>query len=60
MIEVNCFGEVTQIKMSREVDGRPVYWTSAFLVDGLLIDTGPTLTAEELVEFLEGRKSARW
>ncbi|MHA1210144.1 MAG: MBL fold metallo-hydrolase [Candidatus Freyarchaeota archaeon] len=56
MIEVNCFGEVTQIKMSREVDGRPVYWTSAFLVDGLLIDTGPTLTAEELVEFLEGKK----
>ncbi len=55
MIEVNQFEEVTQIKMSRELGGEPLYWVAAHLVDGLLIDTGCKYTAEELVKFLEGR-----
>jgi hypothetical protein len=40
MIETASFEEVTQIRMSREIGGKPVYWVSAYLVDGLLIDTG--------------------
>jgi glyoxylase-like metal-dependent hydrolase (beta-lactamase superfamily II) len=56
MILINQFEEVTQIKMSLEVDGRPVYWTAAYLVDRLLIDTGPKHTAEELARFLEEQK----
>ena len=56
MIEVNRFEEVTQIKMSREVGGTPLYWVAAYLVDGLLIDTGCKYTAEELVAFLEGQR----
>ena len=63
MIEVNHFGEVTQIRMGREgggdmpwgVAGQALYWTAAYLVDGLLIDTGCPHTAEELVGFLEGQ-----
>ncbi len=55
MIEVNHFEEVTQIKLSQTMDGRPLYWAAVYLVDGLLIDTGPRHTAEELVEFLEGK-----
>ena len=55
MIEVNRFEEVTQIKMSREVGGTPLYWVAAYLVDGLLIDTGCKYTAGELVAFLEGQ-----
>lgn len=55
MIEINHFEEVTQIKMSREVGGQPLYWVAAYLVDGLLIDTGCKHTAEELVSFLEGQ-----
>jgi hydroxyacylglutathione hydrolase len=55
MIEVNHFEEVTQIKMSRTMNGKPLYWAAAYLVDGLLIDTGPRNTAEELVNFLEGQ-----
>ncbi len=55
MIEVNRFEEVTQIKMSREVGGTPLYWVAAYFVDGLLIDTGCKYTAEELVAFLEGQ-----
>jgi len=55
MIEVNQFEEVVQIKMSREFEGQPLYWVAAYLVDGLLIDTGCRHAAEELVEFLEGQ-----
>ncbi len=55
MIEVNQFEEVVQIKMSREFEGQPLYWVAAYLVDGLLIDTGCKHTDEELVEFLDGQ-----
>ena len=61
MIEVTSFGDVTQIKMGRDVpegrdwaEGQPVfYWTAAYLVDGLLIDTGCRHTAEQLAGLLE-------
>ncbi len=52
MIEVDQLGEVTRIKMGREYQGRVLYWTAAYLVDGLLIDTGCPHTAEELAKFL--------
>lgn len=35
--------------------GRPLYWVAAYLVDGLLIDTGCRHTAGELAGFLEGK-----
>ena len=35
MLKVNPLGEVTQIMMGREMDGTVLYWTSAYLVDGL-------------------------
>lgn len=59
MIEVSHFEEVTQIKLSREVEGRALYWVAAYLVDDLLIDTGCKYTAEELADFLEG-KGLKW
>ncbi len=52
MLKVNPYGEVTQIMMGREMDGTVLYWTSAYLVDGLLIDTGCAYTVDELGEFL--------
>jgi glyoxylase-like metal-dependent hydrolase (beta-lactamase superfamily II) len=63
MIHVSQFGEITQFKMGRESHGQALweppgqvfYWTSAYLVDGLLIDTGCPHTAEEFVQLLEGR-----
>jgi glyoxylase-like metal-dependent hydrolase (beta-lactamase superfamily II) len=55
MIEINHFEEVTQIKLSREMNGKPLYWAAVYLIDGLLVDTGPRHTAEELVNFLEGQ-----
>jgi glyoxylase-like metal-dependent hydrolase (beta-lactamase superfamily II) len=63
MIEVNSFGDVVQIRMGRDAPegvswgaGQEVlYWTAAYLVDGLLIDTGCRHTGEELVSSLDGR-----
>ena len=55
MIEVDRFGDVTRVKMGREYQGRVLYWTAAYLIDGLLIDTGCPHTAEELTGFLEGQ-----
>ena len=55
MIETRNFDRVTQIKMSREYDGKPVYWMAAYLIDGLLIDTGCHETSKELESFLENK-----
>jgi glyoxylase-like metal-dependent hydrolase (beta-lactamase superfamily II) len=52
MLEATHFEEVTQIRMSRELEGKAVYWVAAHLVDGLLVDTGCSHTAGELVDFL--------
>jgi len=49
MIETTVFEGITQIRMSREIGGNPVYWVAAYLVDGLLVDTGCSYTAENLV-----------
>ncbi|MBM4271168.1 MAG: MBL fold metallo-hydrolase [Deltaproteobacteria bacterium] len=56
MIETRQFEEITQINMSCEIDGKPVYWVAAYLVDGLLIDTGCSYTAHELLHVLEKHK----
>ncbi len=53
MIEIQKLEEITQIRMSREIGGNPVYWVAAYLVDGLLVDTGCSYTAGELVSYLE-------
>lgn len=55
MIEIKHIEEVTQIRMSRGVAGRPLYWVAAYLIDGMLIDTGCKHTAKELVRFLKGQ-----
>lgn len=55
MIVAEKFGKVTQIKMGRDYEGRVLYWVAAYLVDSLLIDTGCSYTAEELLEFLEDK-----
>jgi glyoxylase-like metal-dependent hydrolase (beta-lactamase superfamily II) len=55
VIETVHYEQVTQIRMSRELDGKPVYWVAAHLVDGLLIDTGCSHTSNELTAFLEDK-----
>lgn len=52
MIEVNKFKSVTQIKMSREIDGKALNWVAAYYIDGMLVDTGCDYTSRELCDLL--------
>jgi hypothetical protein len=38
MLKIETIGPVTKIKLARALFGRPVYFTAAYWVDGLLID----------------------
>jgi glyoxylase-like metal-dependent hydrolase (beta-lactamase superfamily II) len=53
MIHVEQHGPVVSIRMARSFLGRPLYWTAAYWVDGLLIDAGPPCTAHQLARVLE-------
>ena len=53
MIHVERHGPVVAIRMARAVLGRPLMWSTAYWVDGLLIDTGPACTAGQLVHALQ-------
>lgn len=53
MIQVEQYGPVIAIRMARRFLGKPLYWSTAYWLDGLLVDTGPAATASELVRVLE-------
>ncbi|MEZ4620716.1 MAG: MBL fold metallo-hydrolase [Caldilineaceae bacterium] len=52
MIHVEQQGNVLAIRMSRSFFGRPFWWTAAYWVDGLLIDTGPRFATKQLCRAL--------
>jgi len=54
MIATTEYGQVTQIRLCRYPDN-PGGVVSAYLVDGLLVDSGPSYTVEELAEFLKNK-----
>ncbi|MBW1790154.1 MAG: MBL fold metallo-hydrolase [Deltaproteobacteria bacterium] len=56
MITAAEYDDVLQINLCRYPEMMPALTVSAYLVDGLLIDTGPAHTAKELVQFLEDRE----
>jgi glyoxylase-like metal-dependent hydrolase (beta-lactamase superfamily II) len=45
---------VVRLRMARELLGRPAYFTAAYWVDGLLIDTGCAHTARQLTSAIKG------
>jgi glyoxylase-like metal-dependent hydrolase (beta-lactamase superfamily II) len=47
-------GEVIKLRVARSLFGRPAYFTSAYWVDGLLIDTGCAHTARQFLTTLRG------
>jgi len=53
MLKASCHQSVTRFDLARTLAGRGRYWTSAYLVDGILIDTGCAHTAVELARVLE-------
>ena len=48
MLRITAYGDVTRIDLARTLAGRGRYWTTAYAVDGLLIDTGCAHSAREL------------
>jgi len=58
MLKATTYGDVTRFDLARTLAGKGRYWTTAYLVDGLLIDTGCAFSAPELVRVLAGRPLA--
>ncbi|MEW6276186.1 MAG: MBL fold metallo-hydrolase [Bacillota bacterium] len=56
MIERYMYQDIIQFKMGRAVNNQVLYWAAVYLVDGLLIDTGPAHTAHELLAELRREK----
>jgi glyoxylase-like metal-dependent hydrolase (beta-lactamase superfamily II) len=56
MIQTEQFGPVTKFRLARGIVSRPAYWTAAYLVDGLLIDTGCHFSAPNLLHALQGQQ----
>ena len=56
MLEVSSFEDVTCIRMSQTMGGKPLAWVACYLVDGLLVDTGSAHVSDELMRFLDNKK----
>ena len=54
MLKTSKYESVTRFDLARTLAGRGRYWTTAYLLDGLLIDGGCAYSARELVKALEG------
>jgi glyoxylase-like metal-dependent hydrolase (beta-lactamase superfamily II) len=54
MLTISNYEEVTRFDLSRKILGRGWYWTTAYMVDNLLVDTGCAHTTGELVSYLKG------
>jgi len=52
VLRTTSYGEVLRFDLARTLLGRGRYWTAAYLVDGLLVDTGCAHSARELVNAL--------
>lgn len=52
MIHVEQHGPVIAIRMARAFLGRPLCWVTAYWIDGLLVDTGPSIAAPQLLSVL--------
>jgi endoribonuclease LACTB2 len=55
MLEVRQYGDVTAIRLTTALLGRPFYSVYAYLFDGTLIDTGPPRTGAELAAWAAGQ-----
>ena len=54
MLKTTTFASVTRFDLAQTLAGRGRYWTTAYLLDGVLIDSGCAHTAGELVRALDG------
>ena len=54
MISAEQIGLVRKFSIARTMFGRDLYFTAAYLVDGLMVDTGCAHTVRELTQALDG------
>ncbi len=52
MLKTTLYGDITRFDLGRTIFGRGRYWTTAYLVDGMMVDTGCAFSAPELVAAL--------
>ena len=52
MLRASDHGPITRVRLARTFFGRPLHEVSAYLVGGVLIDTGPPAVAGELAAWL--------
>ena len=55
MLKTTHYDHITRIDLARTLAGRGRYWTTAYLVDGLLIDSGCAYSALGLLAYLQGK-----
>jgi glyoxylase-like metal-dependent hydrolase (beta-lactamase superfamily II) len=58
MLKATTYGDVTRFDLARTLAGKGRYWTTAYLVDGWLVDTGCAFSAPELVKSLADKPLA--
>jgi glyoxylase-like metal-dependent hydrolase (beta-lactamase superfamily II) len=58
MLKATIYGDVTRFDLARTLVGKGRYWTTAYLVDDWLVDTGCAFTAPELVKWLADKSLA--
>lgn len=51
MLRATSHGPITRIHLARTLLGQPLRTVEAYLVDGLLVDSGPPVTANRMVSF---------
>lgn len=56
MIKTTSYGPVTRFDLARSLPGKFRYWTTAYLINGTLIDSGCAHCAYELVDILRGTR----
>lgn len=54
MLKITQFDQVTRIDSARTIAGKGYYWSTAYLIDGLLVDSGCAHTAGEVANYLHG------
>jgi glyoxylase-like metal-dependent hydrolase (beta-lactamase superfamily II) len=59
VLKTSRYGPVMRIDVARDLRLYEQYWTTAYLVDGMLIDSGCAHTASEVVKALEDRPLVR-
>jgi glyoxylase-like metal-dependent hydrolase (beta-lactamase superfamily II) len=55
VLEATVRGPITRLHLARTAFGRPLYTVEAYLVDGLLVDSGPPATASQIAAWCHGR-----